>query len=188
MLLTVLPFVVFILNGLRIISGQRPQPWTYYLISSVVYLVSRYVQDHLFMSPIPDNTCVKSNHPLIFGISSYGFPDAGLCYMISILTCRIVLSWSKTSATIQHVTHTIAVCLLLYAYYYTNHLWWWQILCTFIWAVVFTLTLIFIYRSVLWCWVHEDGHTPIERHKKKSSAPYRFEDDFMHPEYNTKRV
>lgn len=151
LILMMLPFVLLILNGVGAIYRNFARGYFFYLVTGVIYTTSWILRDYLFqyLRPVPD--IVTSNHAKFFDISSFGFPDAGLAFVVAVLLSNVVL-FGNPKEGVLIVTNFVILCLLSFLYWYTNLLYMYQIVFTYLFATVMTYLGIFLARSLESCW------------------------------------
>jgi hypothetical protein len=140
-ILIILPWMVKFLAGIGALYKNYRIGYITYFANIAVYWICWALRDYYFKFLKPNPSIVETDRLvilLILDISKFGFPDAGLAYIVSVLLSYTILWGNAERKFVLIVTNGVLTCLLLYGYAHGHMLYFWQIALTFLFSVALT--------------------------------------------------
>ena len=135
--LILVAFVVLILLSFRLFYTSYNRPYAYYLIATCIYFVSVVLRNVIqWNSPVQD--CFYSSNNTVFSISPYGFPDPGLSLFASVVISNVIMFGTDRNRFFI-ISSWAILCLISFAYYYSQVLSYLQVMCTLAWGIAITI-------------------------------------------------
>lgn len=145
-ILTMLPFILLILNGVGALYRNFTRSYFFYLVTTSVYTIAWLLRDYWFLYTRPIPQIIQCDHAKLFDVSAYGFPDAGMSFIVSVLLSNVALFGSLKNQLRVIITNFILLCLLTFAYFYADLLYFYQIVGTYLFATILTYFGMFLAR------------------------------------------